>query len=74
MVLAFPLSEATAKIRRGPPVDDEGDVDLPVWAGVIPLRLEGGRPLAADDVPDDIPTPAYLTGYGPERRKPSRDD
>ena len=40
LVLALPLSEASAKVRTGPPIDDEEDYELPVWAGVIPLRLE----------------------------------
>jgi len=43
LVLALPLAEASAKIRTGPPVDDEGDYALPVWAGVIPLKLERGE-------------------------------
>ena len=47
-VLAIPLSEASAKIRKGPPVDDEDDYGLPVWAGVVPLKLTADAP-----VPDD---------------------
>ena len=43
-VLALPLDEASAKVRTGPPVDDEEDLALPVWAGVIPLTLTPGRP------------------------------
>src|SRR5438128_9863292 len=38
-VLALPLLEASAKVRTGPPLDDEEDYEMPVWAGVIPLRL-----------------------------------
>lgn len=37
-VLALPLKEVSAKIRRGPPVDDEEDYALPIWAGVLPLE------------------------------------
>ncbi|HVW32229.1 MAG TPA: pyridoxamine 5'-phosphate oxidase family protein [Acidimicrobiia bacterium] len=48
IVLALPLGEASAKIRTGPPIDDEADRPLPVWAGVIPLRLERGTPVPAD--------------------------
>lgn len=47
-VLALPISEASAKIRTGPPGDDEEDYALPVWAGVIPTRLTPGEPLADD--------------------------
>jgi hypothetical protein len=46
-VLALPLAESSAKVRTGPPLDDEEDYSLPVWAGVVPLAL---RPL--DPVPD----------------------
>jgi nitroimidazol reductase NimA-like FMN-containing flavoprotein (pyridoxamine 5'-phosphate oxidase superfamily) len=44
MILALPLDEASAKIRTGPPTDFDEDLDLPVWAGVIPLDLRRGHP------------------------------
>ncbi len=44
-VLEFDLKEVSAKVRTGPPVDDEEDYALPVWAGVIPLSLEKGKPI-----------------------------
>lgn len=40
MVLAFQIKEASAKVRVGPPKDDEEDYDLNVWAGIQPLKLE----------------------------------
>lgn len=43
LVLAIPLVEVSAKVRTGGPLDDEADVDWPVWAGVIPLRLVAGE-------------------------------
>jgi len=43
LVLALPLEEASAKIRTGGPVDDEEDYALPVWAGVVPLKLTRGE-------------------------------
>jgi nitroimidazol reductase NimA-like FMN-containing flavoprotein (pyridoxamine 5'-phosphate oxidase superfamily) len=46
LVLALPLHEASAKVRSGPPVDDEEDYQLPVWAGVIPLKMERGEPVS----------------------------
>jgi uncharacterized protein len=61
-ILALPLDEASAKIRSGPPVDDEDDLALPVWAGVIPLRLEPSEPTAADGVRG--PPPPYASAYG----------
>ena len=45
-VLALPLDEASAKVRTGPPIDDEEDYSLPVWAGVVPVRMEVGEPIA----------------------------
>ena len=42
-ILRMPLDEASAKVRSGPPKDDEADYDWPVWAGVIPLALTAGE-------------------------------
>jgi len=47
-VLALTLEEVSAKVRTGGPIDDEEDYALPVWAGVVPVRLEAGEP-----IPDD---------------------
>jgi hypothetical protein len=67
-VLSLPISEASAKIRTGPPLDDEKDYKLGIWAGVVPLGLS-----AAPAIPDlrlrpDLATPAYATNYrrGPQ--------
>jgi uncharacterized protein len=59
-VLEIPLLEASAKIRTGPPVDDEEDYALSVWAGVLPLRTSAGEPLADERMPAGIPVPEYL--------------
>ncbi|HEX6086479.1 MAG TPA: pyridoxamine 5'-phosphate oxidase family protein [Thermoanaerobaculia bacterium] len=58
LVLALPLEEASAKIRTGGPVDDEEDYALPVWAGVVPLKLTRGEPIADQGV--SVPLPEYL--------------
>lgn len=42
LVLALPLTEASAKIRTGGPIDDDADADHPAWAGVLPLSSRGG--------------------------------
>ncbi len=48
-VLAVPLREASLKVREGGPVDDEQDLDAPVWAGHIPIRRVAGPPITAPD-------------------------
>jgi hypothetical protein len=45
-VMSLPLSEASAKIRSGGPKDDEEDYKLPIWAGVVPLHMQIGAPIA----------------------------
>lgn len=61
MVLALPLEEASAKIRTGAPVDDDEDYALPVWAGVLPLKLTPGEPIADTGVTSEVPE--YITRY-----------
>jgi uncharacterized protein len=45
IVLALPLEEVSAKVRVGPPVDDDEDYALPIWAGVVPVRTQLGEPV-----------------------------
>lgn len=61
-VLALDLVEVSAKVRTGGPVDDEDDVTLPHWAGVLPLTMQPGTAVPADDL-DAIPLPSYLIDY-----------
>lgn len=60
-ILAISLEEASAKIRTGPPLDDEDDLALPTWAGVVPLTLEPRAPIAAENI--SAPPPSYATSY-----------
>ena len=62
-VLSLPLEEASAKIRTGPPLDDEEDYALPVWAGVIPLRLQASEPIADPRLIDGVEVPEYARSY-----------
>jgi uncharacterized protein len=68
-VLRLPLEEASAKVRSGPPLDDDEDMGLPVWAGVVGLRTVVGRPEPDELLAPDVPLPAYLgqllAGEGP---------
>ena len=63
LILAMPISEASAKVRTGPPVDDAGDLTLDVWAGTLPLRTVAGPPNAAPDLRDGIVEPEYLREF-----------
>jgi uncharacterized protein len=67
-VLALPIDEASAKVRTGPPVDDEEDYSLPAWAGVLPLVTEARAPQPDPRLRADTATPAYVTAY----RRPGR--
>ena len=62
-ILAIPLGEASAKIRTGPPNDDADDLELPVWAGVLPLRVVAGEPEPSPDLRPGLGTPGYITDY-----------
>ena len=62
LVLRIPLTEASAKIRSGPPIDDEADYDLPVWAGELPLSLVAGEPIADSRLLPGVEVPAYIRG------------
>ncbi len=62
-VLSLPLDEASAKVRTGPPLDDEEDYELPVWAGVIPLRMVANAPHPDPRLPVEIDPPPYALDY-----------
>jgi nitroimidazol reductase NimA-like FMN-containing flavoprotein (pyridoxamine 5'-phosphate oxidase superfamily) len=63
LVLRLPIEEASAKVRTGPPLDDEEDYALECWAGVLPLRLTPGAPVPDPRMPEGRPLPASVTGY-----------
>ncbi len=63
LVLALPIEEASAKIRTGPPLDDEEDYSLPVWAGVIPLALTPQPAIADARLVPGVEPPEYVTNY-----------
>jgi len=60
-VVGVTIREASAKIRTGPPKDDEEDYALPVWAGVLPLRQVAGTPVPDPLLTAGIAVPSYLT-------------
>jgi uncharacterized protein len=67
LILRLPITEFSAKVRQGPPIDDEEDYAFPTWAGVIPLEMVARPPIADPRLEAGrTPTPAVL-GYS--RRK-----
>ena len=68
LVLSLRLDEASAKIRTGPPVDDEEDYALPVWAGVIPLNLRAGEVVPDPRLPAGTPLSPSLEDFDPASR------
>jgi nitroimidazol reductase NimA-like FMN-containing flavoprotein (pyridoxamine 5'-phosphate oxidase superfamily) len=64
IVVRFPIEEGSAKVRAGGPVDDDADLDLPVWAGVLPLQMVPGEPAPDDGLSPGVTTPGYVRAYG----------
>jgi uncharacterized protein len=62
-VLEFAMEEASAKIRTGPPLDDEEDYALPVWAGVVPLQMAAQTPVPDPRITNGVQTPEYVMRY-----------
>jgi nitroimidazol reductase NimA-like FMN-containing flavoprotein (pyridoxamine 5'-phosphate oxidase superfamily) len=62
-IFALPLDEASAKVRTGPPLDPDEDLELDVWAGVIPIRIVCGEPEPAPDLRPGLDPPPYATDY-----------
>jgi uncharacterized protein len=62
-VLHLPLGEASAKVRTGPPIDEDEDYDLPVWAGVLPLRTVADPPEPDPRLDPAVETPAHVARW-----------
>jgi nitroimidazol reductase NimA-like FMN-containing flavoprotein (pyridoxamine 5'-phosphate oxidase superfamily) len=62
-IFAVALTDASAKIRTGPPLDPEEDLTSPAWAGVVPVALAFGRPESSPDLAPGIDVPPTVTGY-----------
>jgi nitroimidazol reductase NimA-like FMN-containing flavoprotein (pyridoxamine 5'-phosphate oxidase superfamily) len=62
-VLSVPLNEASAKIRTGQPVDDDEDYELPIWAGVIPLRTAAESPVPDPRLRSGLEIPQHVLSY-----------
>jgi nitroimidazol reductase NimA-like FMN-containing flavoprotein (pyridoxamine 5'-phosphate oxidase superfamily) len=65
LVLTIALDEWSLKVSAGPPDDEEADLDLPVWAGVLPLQETYGSPTPAPDLRPGLEPPGYVGGWTP---------
>ncbi len=66
-VLRMSLSESSAKIRTGPPLDDEQDYELDVWAGTIPLSSHAGEPISDPRLREGVETSAAARAWSQRR-------
>jgi uncharacterized protein len=62
-VLEFSIEEASSKVRSGPPLDDESDYGLPVWAGVLPLEIKSRPPVPDDRLIEGVTVPDYVRRF-----------
>jgi uncharacterized protein len=69
LVLSLPLIEVSAKIRTGPPKDDEEDLAIPAWAGVLPLRVMAEAPVNDPAMLPGLEPPTYIRHYNPSAKK-----
>ena len=63
LVMRLPIQEFSAKVRQGPPIDDEPDYAFPTWAGVIPLEMVAGKPIDDARLLPGQAAPAYARRY-----------
>ena len=66
-VVSIQIEEASAKVRVGPPVDEEEDYTLPVWAGILPLEQTSLTPIRDGLQTEDVMLPHYIAGYSRKR-------
>ena len=62
-LIAVSISESACKVRTGGPIDDDEDINLPHWAGEIPIKRVFGEPIPSADLPSDIEIPDYARDY-----------
>jgi uncharacterized protein len=63
LVMRLPINEYSAKVRRGPPIDNEEDYSFPTWAGVVPLQMVTGSPINDPKLDPKTPVPSYVRNY-----------
>jgi hypothetical protein len=70
-ILELPLTEASAKIRSGPPQDDDADLQLPVWAGEIPVGVVSRAPRPDPLLTNEMPVPESVKRFRAARIPPA---
>src|ERR1700719_1842093 len=67
LVMRLPIEEFSAKVRQGPPIDDEEDYAFPTWAGLIPLQVVPGAPINDPRLDPNTPVPVCAREYSRKR-------
>jgi nitroimidazol reductase NimA-like FMN-containing flavoprotein (pyridoxamine 5'-phosphate oxidase superfamily) len=67
LVMRLPIEEFSAKVRQGPPIDDEEDYAFPTWAGVIPLKMVAGEPVDDPRLEPERKVPEYAENYSRQK-------
>lgn len=62
-VIKIEIEDASAKIREGMPIDDDSDMDLPVWAGILPIKQTFGEPIPDENLSPKIQIPDYFPNH-----------
>ncbi len=63
LVMCLPITEYSAKMRTGPPIDNEEDYSFLTWAGVVPLQMVAGSPINDPKLDPKTPVPSYVRSY-----------
>jgi uncharacterized protein len=66
-VLRLPIEEFSCKVRTGPAIDDEEDYSFPTWAGILPLEMKAGDPIADERLLEGQQMPEYVRNYSRNR-------
>jgi nitroimidazol reductase NimA-like FMN-containing flavoprotein (pyridoxamine 5'-phosphate oxidase superfamily) len=71
LVMRLPITEFSAKVRIGPPIDNEEDYSFLTWAGVVPLQMVAGSPINDPKLDSKTPVPSYVRSYSRTARAKS---
>jgi uncharacterized protein len=67
LIMGLPITEFSAKVRQGPPIDDEEDYAFPTWAGVVPLNMVADPPIHDPRLDPAQEVPDYARHYSRKR-------